>query len=426
MKPIPTKPMTPLPTLRRMGVLLLALVAGCAISACGSAGSTATSGPGQHAGDGSPTGTGTTPLPVSAFPTPVIHRGTGLSAASSSSVKVPLVIALHGGGGATPALFEHATGLDQVANQHNFVVAYLGSPLPLWKNPSDITYIGNMIHQLESSENIDPNRVYVVGFSLGGYATFRSACELSSQVAGVAIVSSAMAPLARKPCPVARPVSELSIVGSNDLFPVHQTSYPISADATASMWRTLDGCSSSSSTSQVGPTTQTTWSNCNSGAEVGEYVVNGGTHRWPGSQGSVGADGQYDAAAAIWSFLSKHSASSAKISAAVSSLRVTRGRSRQVRLVLNPIAESSAVLLMMLSVRGRSVGGRNLASKRVTLHAGRRITITLNVPRRAKAGRDTLSLGFVDGYGQRQSIVRTVKIPALPSSHHAGKQSKRR
>ncbi len=418
MKPILTKPMTPHLTLRRLGVLLVALLAGCAISACGSAGSTATSGQGQHAGDGS--GTGTAPVPVSAFPTPVIHRGTGLlGSGQSSSAKVPLVIALHGGGGATPALFENATGLDQVANQHNLVVAYLGSPLPLWKNPSDITYIGNMIKQLESSENIDPNRVYVVGFSLGGYATFRSACELSSQVAGVAIVSSAMAPLAHKPCPVTRPVSELSIVGTNDLFPVHKSSSsPISADATASMWRTLDGCSSSSSTSQVGPTTQTTWSKCNGGAEVGEYVVSGGTHRWPGSPGSVGADGQYNADTAIWSFLSKHSASSAKISAAVSSLRVTRGHSRQVRLVLNPIAESSAVLLMVLSAHGRK-----LASKRITLHGGRRSTSILNVPRRAKAGRDPLVLNFVDSYGHRQTIVRTVTIPALPSSHHSGKHS---
>jgi polyhydroxybutyrate depolymerase len=423
MKPIPTKPMTPLRALRRMGVLLLALVAGCAISACGSAGSTATSGPGQHAGDGSPTGTGTAPPPVSAFPTPVIHRGTGLSGAANSSVKVPLIIALHGGGGATPAAFESVTGLDQVANQNNLVVAYLGSPLPLWKNPSDITYIGNMIHQLESSQNIDPNRVYVVGFSLGGYATFRSACELSSQVAGVAIVSSAMAPLSHRPCPITRPVSELSIVGTNDLFPVHQTSYPISADGTASMWRTLDGCSSGSSTSQVGPTTQTTWSKCNGGAEVGEYVVNGGRHVWPGTPGLAGADGQYDAAAAIWSFLSKHSASSVAISSTVSSLRVTRGRSRQVRLVLNPIAESSAVLLVVLSARG----GHKLASKRVTLHGGRRTTVTLNVPRRAKAGHDTLALGFVDGYGQRQSIMRRVTIPALPSSRHARrKRSQRR
>jgi hypothetical protein len=147
-------------------------------------------------------------------------------------------------------------------------------------------------------------------------------------------------------------------------------------------------------------------------------VVKGGTHRWPGSQGSVGADGQYDAASAIWSFLSKHSAGSVAISAAVSSLRVTRGRSRQVRLVLNPIAEASAALLMALSA-----SGHKLASKSVTLHGGRRTTVILKVPRRAKAGRDKLTLSFVDSYGQRQSIVRKVTIPALPSSHHAGKHS---
>jgi polyhydroxybutyrate depolymerase len=414
----------------RLAAVALIVVIGCAtLTACGT--SSANSGAATSGASGDqPTSPSTTPpstpTPAGAFPTPVIHRGAGL-AAPGQSPPVPLVIALHGGGGATPALFENATRLDPVADSQGFVVAYLGSPLPLWKAPSDITYIGSMISQLTASENIDPQRVYVVGFSLGGYATFRSACQLSSQVAAVAIVSSAMAPLWRKPCPISRPVSELSIVGTSDLFPVHQTSSsPISADQTASMWRQLDGCSSQSQTSQVGPAAQTTWSQCNDGTTVGEYVLAGGLHRWPGSPGSVGADAQYAAAPALWSFLSQHSSSSSStVSATLSSVRVSGGRSRQVRVVLAPLVEASVLAVVTLTARGHLI-----ASKRFNgLGLGPQAPLVLAVPKRTKRGRYTLQLGLRDSYGRTLTIVRAISVPSRPTrpghnrrrpSRHAG------
>jgi polyhydroxybutyrate depolymerase len=403
--------MTPTVTVHRirLATVVLVVVMGCAtLTACGTSSTNSAAATTGASGD-QPTSSSTTPTPVGAFPTPVIHRGAGL-AAPGQSQPVPLVIALHGGGGATPALFENATRLDPVADSQGFVVAYLSSPLPLWKAPADITYIGSMITQLTASENIDPQRVYVVGFSLGGYATFRSACQLSSQVAAVAIVSSAMAPLWRKPCPISRPVSELSIVGSNDFFPVQPTSSsPISADQTASMWRQLDGCSSPSQTSQVGPTAQTTWSQCNEGTTVGEYVLAGGLHRWPGSPGSVGPDAQYAAAPALWSFLSQHSLTSpSKVSATLSSVRVSGGRSRRVRVVLAPLVETSVLAVVTLTTRRHRV-----ASKRFNgLGPGPQAPLVLPVPKHTKRGRYTLQLGLRDSYGRTLTIVRTISVPS--------------
>ena len=338
-------------------------------------------------------------------PPPVIYRPANLSRARP----VPLDVALHGNGG-NPVNFASSIGLQQAADRYGFVGASLGSSLPTWYAPSNITYISQEINQLIASENIDPKRVYVMGFSLGGYATYRTACQLSNQVAAIAVVSNIMAPLWRKPCNIARPLSELDIVGSNDLAPVKPIpSEPyVSADQTATSWRTLDGCTSRSQTTQVGPTVQTTWSQCNDRATVGEYIVQGGTHRWPGP-GSVGADGQYDATTAILNFFFAHRAASlTNGGATLSSLRVTGGHSRTIRAVLS-VATSSLMAQLMLTVRRRTV-----ASRRLKLVRGPQGSISLRIPSRIKGGYDTVGLVLVDQYGRTLTIIRNVKIPSLP------------
>ena len=126
-------------------------------------------------------------------PPPVIHRPPNLRL----SAPAPLVIALHASGG-RPAGFEATSGLDAVADRHGFVVAYLGSPeptSPAWRladMTSNLAYISSEIRSLTASENIDPKRVYVTGFSAGATMAFFVACQLSSQIDGFAPVSSTM------------------------------------------------------------------------------------------------------------------------------------------------------------------------------------------------------------------------------------------
>jgi pimeloyl-ACP methyl ester carboxylesterase len=266
-----------------------------------------------------------------------------------------------------------------------------------------------MISQLVASENIDPLRVYVVGFSIGGYATYRSACQLSNQVAAIAAVSQVMAPLANQPCNVTRPVSELEIAGSNDLFPIHQTAASfVSADQTATIWRSLNGCSAQSTSSQVGPTTQTTWSSCDDGSSVAEYVVNGGTHVWPGP-GTAGADAQYDAAQAVWSFLSVHRSSAVTTAEAkLVSLHVRGGHQRKVQAVIR-VMESSVQVQVTLTAHGHAV-----TSKKFTLLQGTRAGLTLPVPSHARQSPATVKFAFLDSYGRRLTVVRSIRIPSLP------------
>lgn len=189
----------------------------------------------------------TSPTPGGPRPAPIVYRPPGLS----RSRTVPLVVALHASGG-TPALFEARTGWDQVANKHGFVVAYLGSAAPAWKNPSNVNYIGSMIRRIKRSQHIDPRRVFVTGFSAGGYISFEVACRLSGLVAAIAPVSGVMAP---QTCNPPHPVSMLSIFGTKDIIPLSGTALFPSVYSVASHWRQLDSCASSrpSRVKQVGP-----------------------------------------------------------------------------------------------------------------------------------------------------------------------------
>jgi polyhydroxybutyrate depolymerase len=215
------------------------------------------------------------------------------------------VIALHASGG-TPEGFERASGWDGVADAHDFVVAYLGSTSPAWKDPSNVVYIAAQIRRLESRYAIDPRRVYVTGFSAGAYITYFVGCRLSTLVAAIAPVSGAMAPQRCKP---ARPVSELTIIGTHDIVPLSGTARFPGPAAVAARWRAIDRCRNGAArTAIVGPTTERTWSQCAQGTAVGFYLIAGGKHAYPGDPDLTGGGpaSRYDASNAAWAFFASH------------------------------------------------------------------------------------------------------------------------
>lgn len=228
--------------------------------------------------------------------------------------KVPLVIALHGSGD-TPLGMESTTGFDRLARRHAFIVAYLasGSPRDNWILPSETPAISSMIGHLEATEPVDPTRVYVTGFSAGGYESFRVGCLLSNQVAAIAPVGVSMNSMLYRTCKLSRPVSTLIIIGSADAGHYGGYGRLPSAPAAAAKWRALDGCPREPPriSQAPGPTRRRMWSGCADGSAVGLNVVVGGTHIWPGPRlGSTNPDGRYDASVAIWAFFATHRASS--------------------------------------------------------------------------------------------------------------------
>ena len=116
---------------------------------------------------------------------------------------VPLIIAMHGLGD-NIANFS-GVGFQQVADTANFIVVYpqglkafnpiLASVfgpdsitawncdagafgLTLAPPVSDVEFINALIDTVSAHYNIDPDRIYATGFSMGGFMTNRLACEL--------------------------------------------------------------------------------------------------------------------------------------------------------------------------------------------------------------------------------------------------------
>jgi polyhydroxybutyrate depolymerase len=332
-------------------------------------------------------------------PAPVIHFPPGWSHAR----RAPLVIALHASGG-TPAGFEAKSGWDQVANQHGFVVAYLGSAAPAWKDPSNVAYIGSEIDRLESGYNIDPRRVYVTGFSAGAYGTYFAGCGLSSKVAAIAPVSGVMAP---QSCHLSRPVAELTIFGTRDLIPLTGNSlFPAPASVTA-LWRSLDGCpAQAAKKSQAGPVLQRRWGSCADGTAVGFYIINGGHHVYPGWAGlpSNDPDAQFKASQAIWAFFAAHQAGSlTRPSASLLRLRV-----RGTRALVATLSVQEAVSVQTAI----SAGGRTIASKGSSSGGRRgRFSLVLHVPAASTPGLYTVRLTIRDAYGRRLTLRRSITLP---------------
>ncbi len=352
--------------------------------------------------DGQPVSTGPR------FPT-IVHRGATLPPPARSG-PAPLVIGLHGSG-TSPSVFEHVSGLDAVADEHGFVVAYLSSPMPtspawtLTDMPANLAYVSSEISRLTSEQNIDPNRVFVTGFSAGATMSFFVGCQLSSRVAGIAPVSGAMR--FTDPCTLAHPVSELSIIGTNDVIPINGSARLLSADAVAERWRGMNSCTSQSSSSAVGPVTATAWNTCNDSSGVGLNVVSGGTHQWP--------RGQYNAAEAIWAFFAAHPGTPTTApSARLSSLAVRRsGLKRSVRAVFN-VPETAVALRVTLTRQGHLV-----ASKALTLARTPNYPLVLQLPVKAPGGRYSLTVSLADSYGRRATVVRTFTVPAQPAPKNA-------
>jgi polyhydroxybutyrate depolymerase len=322
--------------------------------------------------------------------------------------RVPLVIALHGTG-EDPTRFEGTTGFDRVAREHGFIVAYLpsSSPRDNWILPSETPVISAMIDHLEATQPIDPARVYVTGYSAGGYESYRSGCLLSDKVAAVAPVAVSMNRVLYDTCKVARPVSALIVIGGADTGHYGGYGRLPSAPEAAARWRGMDGCAaeSPSSSTAPGPTTQQLWSGCADGSAVGLYVVTGGTHVWPGPQHLVpGPDARYNASEAIWAFFAAHRAGSLRTpDAQLSSLQVRlRGHTRDVVFTLS-LGEG----LVVRATLARA--SRAVSSARLLLGRGVAV-VSLPAAQSSGSGRYIARLVLTDPYGRSLTLVRTVDL----------------
>jgi polyhydroxybutyrate depolymerase len=229
-------------------------------------------------------------------------------AALAQTVKVPLVLVLHGRNGA-PEYEERETGFDTLADQYGFVVAYLKSADVGWdaigrSPPDDLSYIGSEIALLTKAQNIDPSRVYVAGTSSGAFMAYRVACKLGGLVTAIADVSGGMATPDLSSCLPRRPVSVLSIHGDADrAVPIAGRALLAPLATTLARWRAIDHCGAQTGADQSGNVTTATWGPCTNKTNVTQIIIHGASHGWPGS--TTGSP-DLNATSTAWAFFAAH------------------------------------------------------------------------------------------------------------------------
>ncbi len=254
-----------------------------------------------------------------------IDRTSRIYRPTQVAAKPGLVIVLHGVFGSGFRM-ETDSNFDVQADRLGWIAAYPDGVLDGWdafgSTPSwgshpgadDVAFISTLIDRLESTDRVDPNRVYVTGLSRGAMMTYRLGCALSGRLAAIAPVAGNMANAsgtADVPCTLHSPVSVLAIHGTADgTIPIAGgfVDIPFSpmADVIAK-WRTWNACVGSPSVAVDGASTTTNWQ-CAGGSTLSQRIVAGGWHTWPRSSGAVtpiNAD-DFEAARVIADFFVAH------------------------------------------------------------------------------------------------------------------------
>jgi polyhydroxybutyrate depolymerase len=222
----------------------------------------------------------------------------------------PLVINMHGLGSNA---FEQEiyTEFDNVADTGGFVVVYPNGIGGTWNisQPSgtdDVGFISALIDTVSSQHNIDSQRVYATGMSMGGFMSYRLACELSDRIAAIASVAGLQA---FSPCNPVRPVPVVHFHGTADEIVPY-----IGVPSTIANWVGFDACPADPVVTNL-PDIDTTdnstvtiyyYGPCEESTEVILYTINNGGHTWPGATIIIGVTNQdIKASNEIWQFFRK-------------------------------------------------------------------------------------------------------------------------
>jgi polyhydroxybutyrate depolymerase len=248
----------------------------------------------------------------------------------SPSKAAPLVIAIHGYGDTGPSLVD-AWHLDDLSEQKGFLLAYPTGTversqrrLTFWNatdsccdfydgGVDDVAYILAIIDDVSAHYAVDPARVYIVGFSNGGFMGHRLACDASTRIAAIVSVGGATF---RDPsrCAQSSPVAVLEVHGTADqvvpfdggALPFKRAAPVPSAEETARASARANGCRATESPAgapldldvhvEGAETTRVRFDGCPEGAAVELWTVRGGAHASRATE---------EWAEAMWGFLEK-------------------------------------------------------------------------------------------------------------------------
>ena len=262
----------------------------------------------------------------------------------------PLLFNLHGGGG-TNSAWQVASDMRPIADTADIILVYpQARPDPSDGNSfnwipkvpgtfDDVPFFSSLIDTIASNYQIDQNRIYACGYSLGGDMTFELGCKLNNRIAAIAPVARTMQANPNSFCSPVHPTGVLTILGTDDLVSPYNgivfggIEYYISAAATHIYWATHNNCDATATMSTVSPSVErNTWSTASGCAYVEELKVIGGGHDWPGSFGNMTIDANIE----IWQFVSRYDINGL-IGCATTSINVNNSTHENYKVYPNPV-----------------------------------------------------------------------------------------
>lgn len=241
-----------------------------------------------------------------------------------ASTPAPVLFVLHGLGDDMTNMF-NASGFRNVANQHGWIVvtpqaldasvSLFGQSMSIgtaWNSGVSANVLGSniivndgvddsglmmaILDDLIAHYNVDQSRVFVTGFSMGGFMANRLAIEHADRVTAIASVSGTVGNVVKENTP-ARPVSALHIHGTADgtigyedagfNLAILTVSVGLGAEATVGYWRNFNHCAETPTVTNFPDIANDSltfekyvYEGGDNGAKTAFIKVNGGDHTW--------------------------------------------------------------------------------------------------------------------------------------------------
>lgn len=247
------------------------------------------------------------------------HWTTVVPTRAGGAAPAGLVIVLHGVGGSGAGM--RTMDFEPLASASGMVMAYPDGFGAAWNDGrpgldpvvpgvtvDDVRFLRLLIDETVAQTRADPRRVAVVGFSNGAIMATRVACDLSDQVAAVAVVAGSAGQGFQQSCRPAGPVGLMVVAGADDAtvpyaggkvasFGALNRGFVAPVEDLFSFWAAANGCASTA-TAVAGHVREARGVECRRASTVVRYQVGGAGHEWFRAP-------SFDTTGAVWDFVTR-------------------------------------------------------------------------------------------------------------------------